>query len=678
MIYLILIFFSCGEEEKPPILQSNSKDQIEEDSGTIPIEDTGDITGSDHTDPVVAFCEDFALQHVVPVDETCVNLESTGTLSFTREWETAEFTFFPEYDQILMAPVVGPLFDSNEDGIISEMDTPSIAVMMDDGGLEGFQNGVLRIFSGVDGEEQMNLRQGTFENLMVLPYAYSGIALGDIDKDQKPDLVFMAEVEGGVPTEPGAPECFEEPEVFPQKPFPTTLVKKCYPVASEVDGIIKWIGALEIDCGGHHPALADLDGNGSVEVVVAGNVLYGENGGTVFEGTAGQGFYDAYDSIGSIPIVADLDNDGFQEVIAGNTAYNYDGSIRCQAQTDDGYAAAADLDMDGEGEWALVGNGNIWVIDGDCSVLMQQVLPGTSSGTGGPPTIGDFDGDGVPEIGIASATHYVVYEADGTQKWVHETTDESSHATGSIIFDFEGDGIPEVVYADEVALWVLDGQDGTVRLQDNDHASRTLHEYPTVVDVDGDNEPEIIVPNGGGHNNEDARGLYVIGASDHSWIGGPKVWNQHAFSHTNIENDLQIPSHPYPNWPLYNSFRSANLNPVYGENAPDAVPVAQVCIEDCANGNWQFFGGIGNQGTAPLRHDVVFSAYDSSDGSLIVSQVIAPPIYPSEVMDGIVIDIIKNTAILEIDIVVDDANGVETVQECVESNNTLHIEAVCE
>ena len=76
--------------------------------------------------------------------------------------------------------------------------------------------------------------------------------------------------------------------------------------------------------------------------------------------------------------------------------------------------------------------------------------------------------------------------------------------------------------------------------------------------------------------------------------------------------------------------------------------------------------------------NVVFSAYDSSDGSLIVSQVIAPPIYPSEVMDGIIIDIQKSTSTLSIDVIVDDANGVEAVQECVEENNVLHIEAVCE
>ena len=676
MMYVMILLCSCGEVEKPPPLYSNSgESKNDEDSGIPSVEDTGIAVEEESTDPVIDFCEDFGLQNTVVVDETCMTLESTGTLSFYREWEKEEFIFFPEYDQILMAPVVGPLFDTNEDGLISGDDTPSVAVIMDDGGLEGFQNGVLRIFSGLDGEEQMYLRQGSYDDLMVLPYAYSGIALGDIDGDQNPDLVFLAEVEGGVPTEPGD-VCFEEPEVWPTKPFPTTPAKKCYPVSAEVDGTIKWISAVEIDCGGHHPAVADLNGDGYVEVIVAGNIIQGQNGGTISEGSAGQGFYAAYESIGSIPIVSDLNNDGMQEVIAGNTVYDFEGNVVCQATTEDGYAAAADLDMDGEGEWALVGNGNLWIVDGNCDVLYTQGLPGT--GTGGPPTIGDFDGDGLPEIGVATATHYVVYEVDGTQVWVHETTDESSHATGSIIFDFEGDGAPEVVYADEVALWVLDGKDGTVRLQDSDHASRTLHEYPTVVDVDGDDEPEIVVPNGGGHNNEDARGIYIIGAEDHSWIGGPKVWNQHAFSHTNIDNDLQIPSNPYPNWPLYNSFRSANLNPVYGESAPDAVPVAQVCTEDCANGNWQFFGGIGNQGTAPLRHDVVFSAYDSSDGSLIVSQVIAPPIYPSEVMDGIIIDIQKNESILGIDIIVDDANGVEAVQECVEDNNILHIDAICE
>ena len=93
----------------------------------------------DVTEPVISFCEDFGLQDSVVVDDTCLNLESTGTLSFSREWSKEEFIFFPEYDQVLMAPVVGPLYDSNEDGLISEDDIPSVAVMMDDGGQKAFK-----------------------------------------------------------------------------------------------------------------------------------------------------------------------------------------------------------------------------------------------------------------------------------------------------------------------------------------------------------------------------------------------------------------------------------------------------------------------------------------------------------------------------------------------------------
>ena len=246
---------------------------------------------------------------------------------------------------------------------------------------------------------------------MVLPYAYSGIALGDIDGDQNPDLVFLAEVEGGVPSEPGDPVCFEEPEVWPNKPFPTTPAKKCYPVQKS-DGTIKWISAFEIDCGGHHPALADLNGDGLVEIIVAGSILHGEMEEHSQKVKQGKVFIQQI-VLDPFPIVADLDNDGMQEVIAGNTVYDAAGNVICQTSTDDGYAAAVDLDMDGEGEWALVGNGSLWGIDGNCDVLLEQGLPGT--GTGGPPTVGDFDGDGFPEIGVATATHYVVYDVDGTQ-----------------------------------------------------------------------------------------------------------------------------------------------------------------------------------------------------------------------------------------------------------------------
>ena len=84
--------------------------------------------------------------------------------------------------------------------------------------------------------------------------------------------------------------------------------------------------------------------------------------------------------------------------------------------------------------------------------------------------LGDFDGDGFPEIGIAGGTFLRVFDFDcetgcsGTQwvRWARPSKDASSLQTGATIFDFDGDGSAEVVYADECFLRVYRGTDGVV------------------------------------------------------------------------------------------------------------------------------------------------------------------------------------------------------------------------
>ena len=112
----------------------------------------------------------------------------------------------------------------------------------------------------------------------------------------------------------------------------------------------------------------------------------------------------------------------------------------------------------------MVGNGQARIFEHDCVPAVTFALAG--GGNGGPPTIADYDTDGAPEIGIADAFTYTVYEANGDILWSQEVDDESSSATGSVVFDFEGDGRPEVVYADETRLWIFAGADGEVRLSD--------------------------------------------------------------------------------------------------------------------------------------------------------------------------------------------------------------------
>ena len=302
------------------------------------------------------------------------------------------------------------------------------------------------------------------------------------------------------------------------------------------------------------------------------------------------------------------------------------------------------------------------------------------NGTGGPPTIADFDADGEPEIGIANALDYCVYEATSELLWAFGTTDESSHATGSTVFDFEGDGRPEVVYGDEVTLWVLDGPTGAVRLEDSSHSSRTLHEYPVVVDSDGDGYPEIIVPNGGGHHDDPQTGLYSIGSTEPGgWIGGRQVWNQHAYNIVNINDDLTIPASPESNWPLHNNFRSGDVNPVYGTWSPDAIPLTNACDFDCDEGVLRLQVRLANQGTATLRTDMKLTVYDAESGDVLALETISPPLAPGEASAPFEYAFDADTVGPDgVIVVVDDNDGIETVRECNEANNEVWLEtATC-
>jgi hypothetical protein len=251
-------------------------------------------------------------------------------------------------------------------------------------------------------------------------------------------------------------------------------------------------------------------------------------------------------------VPADLDGDGDQEVVLGNSAYHHDGTLLWSTGLNRGYPQVADLDEDGLPEVLLTNDQGLSLIEHTGEVTYSNLRPTgdpvTFTGWLRPATIHDFDGDGVAEYATSSANNYTVYEGDASIVWSAPVQDFSGIAAGTA-FDFLGDGIAEAMYADEVAMYVFDGN-GSVLLQ-VPRGSGTLSEYPVVVDVDNDGSSEILFV-----SNSNAPTLQVTADVQDRWIQARRIWNQHAYHVTNVREDGTIPQFEPPHWEALNTFRT--------------------------------------------------------------------------------------------------------------------------
>ena len=332
------------------------------------------------------------------------------------------------------------------------------------------------------------------------------------------------------------------------------------------------------------PAIADLDGDGQMEIVTRINGANGVNGGVIafkFNGTnydvmwqqPGTGTGQAWDGLsihdlnddgkpeligtggevfdgatgtpvaaanaaiilGSEPVLADVDLDGTVDLVAnkvfswGGTAWTekYPGLGITDKAAAPSFYGVADFGTaggtfdpttkDGKAEIIGVGpvggneaTGTVMIYTLEGTPLLNLTMPpgascygGQALGErGGPPTIGDFDGDGMPELASAGAFAYRVFDlgcaaqgncADAARSilWESKTQDCTSGMTGSTIFDFEGDGKAEAVYADECFVRVYNGETGEV-LFSTYRNSATWWEQPIVADPDNSDRSKII------------------------------------------------------------------------------------------------------------------------------------------------------------------------------------------
>ena len=240
-----------------------------------------------------------------------------------------------------------------------------------------------------------------------------------------------------------------------------------YLVAIDSDGTPLWkSGAFTGVTSSGSVAIANMDGEGLPEIV-HGAAVYDNLGKLLWEGAAGAGA----NQQGPISCLADLDGDMRPEVIGGRTAYKTSGTVAGKnftgkvlwnsAVATDGFCGVGDFNGDGAPEVVLVSAGKVYVLNGQTGkTIATAAIP--QAGNGGPPNIADFNGDGYADIGVAGSARYTVYLFDPkinmlSQLWTAVTEDDSSQVTGSSVFDFDGDGRYEVVYNDESYIRIYPG-----------------------------------------------------------------------------------------------------------------------------------------------------------------------------------------------------------------------------
>ena len=463
-------------------------------------------------------------------------------LAVERAWTGSASV--PNSNQVMMSPMVADL-----DGDA----TPEIAFISftDLADISSAEDGVLRVIHGGDATEvlsvadpgcqvcsgdttctQLNSKGGEG---FLSPTA--GLVIGDLDGDGSLEIVGIAE---GV---------FEE--------------KTIRLVALGEGGSFRWCSqkALAPLDPYSQVSIADIDADGQAELV-AGSAVFTATGALLWDGA---------DRDDLVSTMADLDGDGTPEVVAGNRAYASDGSVLWE-RNDLGagpyFPAVADFDLDGIPEVVTVAHGGskLFLLDGQSGqtrCVAEFVSSGGQGQLGGPPALGDVDGDCIPEIGVAGLNEYTLFRL-GTEiqgqtdclesVWSQAVQDGTSAETTSTFFDLDGDGGVEVIYADETTLRVFSGADGAL-LSELANPSATGLESPVIADVDGDGQAEIVVSandylRSGGH------GVRVIHDPGAVWAGARGIWNQHAYHRTNVEDDGSIPVVEENSWERYNHFRS--------------------------------------------------------------------------------------------------------------------------
>ncbi len=675
-------------------------------------------------------------------ENACIYVPPTGVFEPKIKWQYR----VPDANGVVQTPMVINMTDDNNDGKIDQNDIPDV-VFVDN-------NYTLNVLSGDKGTliARTDASQKG-ENYRIYYNRHNEVGVADIDNDGIVDVMV-----GGIGTSLDKNKLYimnlvknEDSYQWVQKasvdqPAGTSFIQGGCCCA--------FTGCYWSD---YHPTIANLDGSEYPSVITTQGILDGK---TVKEyvdkgqstsvpwkcnwpvklPNAGAWYHSFFS-------VADLDQDGEMEIISDHifdkncqiamnkdsASFNRNGSQNKQSYW---YTAVADLvkdDNDPNWPGELVpeivrvrsGFVSVWkvyktVVEGKTVWKQRLVWESEQSSRvgGGNPVIGDFDGVNGPDIGVAGELAYSVFNGQsGQMVWASKTKDASSNKTGSSVFDFEGDGIAEVVYRDEQKIRIYSGKPSDEKnkldngkeytapkiLWEQANTSGTVIENPIIVDVDNDGRTEIVVVDEG----TPSRGITVYADSSDNWVRTRRIWNQHAYHVTNINEDGSVPKHEEANWlnPHLNNYRM-NVQPSV-HLAPDFVAgeftyaLDKCDTTDANKSRITLIANVRNAGSlgvsAPIAVSFYTNNYIHTDGetyTVYLGTVYAEPPLSAGSTKAVSLDwdmkgtlvgtettVTLNPEKIAILFSVDDAYGNEdyvAFNECIENNNvstTYSIEA---
>jgi hypothetical protein len=351
------------------------------------------------------------------------------------------------------------------------------------------------------------------------------------------------------------------------------------------------------DASANSPVAADLDGDGSVELLLGYNSATDFSDGlpsklalVAWDGRSGNvrwefvGAQVRGSNRGTWPVLVDLDLDGDTEIIFNHHVLDHEGNLLFDlphapvqgATFDTLTSAVANFDNDAFPEIIAYDEEAITLFSHDGQIQWQRERLNTDFGqfpySG--ITIAELDGDPLPEfatmldIDPGAGVTLFAFDDNGDELWNQAERGFAagvfSETSTAVAFDIDGDGIDELVqqrgnntvpfFPDgrpvdpppEEGIYIFDGPTGDV-IDFLPYVATTNTQHPlTVADVDEDGSAEIVI------TPLVSLGSWVMqiigGISDNPWPGTRSTRFQTAMQPTYRSADGAVPSTIEPHW----------------------------------------------------------------------------------------------------------------------------------